>query len=341
MSFNWKWNLSELDSTKKNTYKVFSTFACGGGSTMGYKLAGYTMVGANDVDPKMAMIYKKNHEPKHYFLCDIRELLNQSLPEELYNLDIFDGSPPCTSFSMAGKREKGWGESRKYAEGAVVQTLDDLYFRFIDVAKELQPKIIVSENVTGLVKGNAKIYWKNIIKKFNEAGYDAQTFLLNGATMGVPQKRERVFIIGRRKDLCLPPLVLQFNEKPIMFGKVRSQIGVEPTDHAKKLLANAIRSDKCISDINERMVGKTSGFNAMIVKDEEVCPTIIATGDNFRFADKMQCSKEDYVNCGTFPQDYDFCGVNPKYVIGMSVPPLMIANIAEQIKVQWLDKLST
>lgn len=88
------WKLEDLPK-KKNGYKVYSCFACGGGSTMGYKLAGYDVIGANDIDPEMAKIYQKNHNPKHYHLMDIRSLVKEKdLPKEMFELDILDGSPP-------------------------------------------------------------------------------------------------------------------------------------------------------------------------------------------------------------------------------------------------------
>ncbi|WP_221934134.1 DNA cytosine methyltransferase, partial [Klebsiella pneumoniae] len=92
--------LKDADFTKDKG-KVFSCFACGGGSTMGYKLAGFDVVGCNEIDPRMNSIYVINHHPKHNYLCDIRKLVKMDLPEELYNLDILDGSPPCSSFSTA------------------------------------------------------------------------------------------------------------------------------------------------------------------------------------------------------------------------------------------------
>ena len=93
---NYKWQKSEYP--KKNGKTVFTTFACGGGSSMGYKMAGFDVIGANDIDPQMAKIYKHNHNPKHFFLCPIGDLLKMDLPDELYNLDILDGSPPCSTF---------------------------------------------------------------------------------------------------------------------------------------------------------------------------------------------------------------------------------------------------
>lgn len=75
---------------------------------MGYKLAGFDVLGCNEIDPKINAMYVKNHNPKYNFNCDIRDLINTKLSDELYDLDILDGSPPCSVFSMSGKREKGW-----------------------------------------------------------------------------------------------------------------------------------------------------------------------------------------------------------------------------------------
>lgn len=110
--FNYKWYLKDgypENGIEKHNKKVFSTFACGGGSSMGYKLAGYDVIGANDIDIQMAKVYKKNHHPKYYYLESIIDFRKRNdLPDELYNLDVLDGSPPCSTFSLAGSREKVW-----------------------------------------------------------------------------------------------------------------------------------------------------------------------------------------------------------------------------------------
>ena len=110
------WQLADLPKVSPNGKRVFSTFACGGGSTMGYKLAGYEVVGANDIDPEMAEVYQATHKPKHYYLKPIGQLVEQlreeGLPEHLQGLDILDGSPPCSSFSTSGNRERDWGKDR-------------------------------------------------------------------------------------------------------------------------------------------------------------------------------------------------------------------------------------
>mgnify|MGYP003636037759 FL=1 len=229
--FPYEWTLKDANFTKdKGT--VFSCFACGGGSTMGYKLAGFDVLGCNEIDPKMIEAYRTNHNPKLSYLEPIQTFkLRKDLPKELYNLDILDGSPPCSSFSMAGNREKDWGKEKKFREGQAEQVLDNLFFDFIDLAKELQPKIVVAENVSGLMMGSAKDYVKRIYTAFQEAGYQLriEPYLLDASTMGVPQRRRRVFFIALRNDLApnfmeqvdmfqtAPKLNLVFNEKEIPF----------------------------------------------------------------------------------------------------------------------------
>ena len=135
--FPYKWTLKDAKFTKDKG-NVFSCFACGGGSTMGYKLAGFDVIGCNEIDAKMMEAYKVNHNPKFSYLESITTFKNRKdLPKELYNLDILDGSPPCSSFSMAGNRDKDWGKEKKFREGQAEQVLDTLFFDFIDLAKEL------------------------------------------------------------------------------------------------------------------------------------------------------------------------------------------------------------
>jgi len=123
--FNYKWYLKN-GYPKSNGLKVFGTFICGGGSTMGYKLAGFEHLGGVEIDPPIADVYKTNHNPKYLFIEDIREFAKRKeFPEDLYNLDILDGSPPCSSFSMAGNREKDWGKTKVFREGQAEQRLDD------------------------------------------------------------------------------------------------------------------------------------------------------------------------------------------------------------------------
>lgn len=333
--FDWKWYLKDIKQDKD--VNVFSCFSCGGGSSMGYKRAGFKVLGNCEIDPRMNGVYVKNNHPKYNFLMDLRDFNKKTdLPEELYHLDILDGSPPCSTFSTAGSREKAWCKEKVFREGQKMQTLDDLFFVFLNTVEKLKPKIVIAENVTGLLKGNARGYVNEIIKRFHGLGYDVQLFQLNAALMNVPQARERVFFIANNQNY--PKLKLKFNEEPILFKECRATHGrvIDPA-FAKatySYLKHMKPSDKSIKDIKKRLYGKESNFNDQIIRDCDVAPTLTASGQSIRACDKTWLSDDDCRNITSFPQDYDFGKESAKYICGMSVPPNMMANIASEIWTQ-------
>lgn len=307
---------------------------------MGYKLAGFEHLGGVEIDPQVADVYKVNHNPKHLFVEDIRDFANRSsFTDELYNLDILDGSPPCSSFSMAGNREKDWGKEKVFREGQAKQRLDDLFFDYIKLAKKLQPKVVIAENVKGMLQGNAKAYVKRIKTEFENAGYKVQLFLLNAASMGVPQKRERVFFICQRNDLNYKSLKLSFDEKPIVYGKLRinGQKDMPFTEYDLEMCSKRIDGDRDYGYILKRTKGKESNWNSKFIYDNEVCQTITSTtGSKLISANESKhLSKDELKMCGSYPLDYNFKNIEPKYLIGMSVPPVMTAQVAHQIYLQW------
>jgi len=325
--FPYRWNLKDAVFTKDKG-KVFSCFACGGGSTMGYKLAGFDVLGCNEIDPKMIEAYKANHNPKYAYLEPIQTFkLRNDLPDELYNLDILDGSPPCSSFSMAGNREKDWGKDKVFREGQAMQVLDTLFFDFIDLAKELQPKVVVAENVKGLLLGDAKQYVIQIYREFDKAGYYVQHWLLDASKMGVPQKRERVFFIAMRKDLAKPFLHFadMFTEVPKL--ELNFKEPKIPIKHFAKGVAKKETQNYSESRFGDVMLDLNKPSNT------------IATDINRYWLDENTLIDKDTVSLiGSYPLDYNHLDFNnPQYLIGMSVPPVMTAQIANQIYKQWLS----
>ena len=352
-SFHYRWTLKDAIFTKDKG-KVFSCFACGGGSTMGYKLAGFDVLGCNEIDPKMMAAYKANHNPKYAYLEPIQTFkLRDDLPQELYELDILDGSPPCSSFSMAGNREKDWGKEKVFREGQAEQVLDTLFFDFIDLAKKLQPKVVIAENVKGLLMGGAKEYVRNIYREFDLAGYYVQHFLLDASKMGVPQRRERVFFIALRKDLAtpfleqvdffaiVPKLKLEFNEQEIKFGEIFHDYTDRPlSEHYQKFWDTRQQGDVDFSISSERM-GKNPNaqFQYKYLYMDKVANTITAGEYCVLFDRPRYRNFDELCECGSYPKDYDFNGNKPEYLIGMSVPPIMTAQIAKQVYEQWLSKI--
>ena len=263
------------------------------------------------------------------------------MPKELYNLDILDGSPPCSSFSMAGSREKKWGVKKKFREGQADQILDDLFFHYIDLAKKLRPKVIIAENVKGMLQGNAKGYVKQIIGLFSAAGYDVQLFLLNGATMGLPQKRERVFFVCKRKDLNFPKLKLGFRESQVPVGVLEvcsagaKKLSARESELYKWLEKN---NEKCGGKASTALYGKRKSFNTIKLKANEASPTLPASGGLMHWSEERKIGTKEAMQISSFPQDYKFKSDNLAiYQMGMSVPPLMTYKITQEIYKQWFN----
>lgn len=306
---------------------------------MGYKRAGFEVVGNVEIDPAMNDLYITNNKPRLNYCEDLRDFNRRDdLPEELMGIDILDGSPPCTSFSIAGVRERDWGKVKKFREGQKVQTLDDLFFVFLDTVEKLNPKIVVAENVAGIIAGSAKGYVNLVVKRFNELGYDLQVFKLNAAYMDVPQARERVFFIANR--MGYPKLKLDFKSPVLKFGEVKSEKGKKITSKRElELLKRAKPGEKNFSHVMKRVTGESNKFfSDMTVFDAQVCPTVTSGGSYYRADDLMKFSEDDFRRVQTFPADYNFKGRGARYVCGMSVPPNMMANIAMEIWKQWLSK---
>lgn len=353
--YSYRWNLKGT-LFAKNKGKVFSCFACGGGSTMGYKLAGFDVIGFNEIDQRMANIYIRNHKPTFAFVEGIQSFKNrQDLPAELYQLDILDGSPPCSSFSMAGNRGKDWGKEKKFAEGQTEQILDTLFYDFIDLVERLQPKVAIAENVMGILQGGARDYVRKIITAFDRAGYLLKEYELDSSQMGIAQKRERVFFIAVRKDLehflpqedgllfsDFPRLNLNFGRDQIPFDEIRTP-GLNDgawTDHDQNIWDHRLYGDRKYADVLMRIEDRHSNFNSCFVYPHKPIPTIASSeGSKLALFDEpRRMNSTELKLAQSFPLDYDFLTDNCnkiKYVLGMSVPPVMMAHLADRIYDQW------
>ena len=328
------WFLSDLKDVEKNGKKVFSCFHCGGGSSMGYKLSGYEVLGGVEIDPRVMEVYRMNHNPKHSYLMsvsDFKNIPNEKLPQELFELDVLDGSPPCSSFSMAGSREDKWGVKKKFREGQAEQVLDDLFFEFIDIAAKLQPKVVVAENVKGLIQGNAKYYVKLIHEAFKKAGYEVQLFLLNSAKMEVPQYRERTFFIANRIG---KKIKLNFDYKEISIKEATEDLPIDNNSNISgKILERWINTK--IGCNAKATSGNTFGF---FKKEHPNKPASTQTSSqrNYHWEFKRLLNTKEMIRVQSYPDDYNFGREQPSHIIGMSVPPKMMHHLSKEIYNQLL-----
>ena len=196
-------SMAEIAAVPWNGYNAISTFSGCGGSSLGYKMAGFRVLWANEFVPAAQEVYRLNHPGTILNTQDIRQIsaadVLATIGMQPGDLDLLDGSPPCASFSTAGKREAGWGQVKKYSD--TKQRTDDLFFEYARLVNGIQPKVFVAENVSGLVKGAAKGYFLEILIALKECGYNVKAKLLDAQWLGVPQMRQRIIFIGVRKDL--------------------------------------------------------------------------------------------------------------------------------------------
>jgi DNA (cytosine-5)-methyltransferase 1 len=184
-----------------------STFSGAGGTCLGFRLAGFRTLWANDIEPHARACYALNLSSP----IDGRDIRLLSAADILAatglaegELDVFEGSPPCTTFSTAGRREKSWHRTREHA-GHVQQNIEDLFFDWLRLLEGLRPRAFMAENVAGLIKGVAKGYFKDIVRRMKGLGYQTEVQVVDAQWLGVPQQRARVIFLGIREDLQLRP----------------------------------------------------------------------------------------------------------------------------------------
>ena len=209
----FRYTLDDLQkSADRKLFTYISFFAGGGGSSAGYKLAGGDCLFVNEFQQVAVDTYLKNWPETPHICDDIKNITGEQIMEmtglEKYELDIMDGSPPCPPFSMSGSKRAGWGKE-KVAYGMKQKNIEDLTWEMIRIAGELMPKVIICENVKGLTMEYAADYRNRMVKDFEALGYSTVWKVLKGHEHGVPQKRERVFIVSVR-DNVLDKIELPF-----------------------------------------------------------------------------------------------------------------------------------
>lgn len=245
--------MSEVAHTQgTNGYTMVSTFSGAGGSCLGFEMAGFKVAWANEFVEAARETYIMNHPGVIVDGRDIREVTAADILTatglKQGELDVLEGSPPCASFSTAGSREKGWGKVKSYSD--TVQRADDLFYEYARLVGELQPKVFVAENVSGLVKGKAIGYFKWIMQELRSKGYRVEAKLLDASWLGVPQARQRLIFIGVRDDLGLDPvfptpLTYRYTVREVLPNVNKMKFGGKPHNyqHSDKPSPTVMASD--------------------------------------------------------------------------------------------------
>ena len=164
--------------------KIISLFSGCGGLDLGFEKAGFDIPIANEFDKKIWKTFEINHPQTKLLKEDIRKLDTKAFPNDI---DGIIGGPPCQSWSEAGSL-KGIEDDR-----------GKLFYEYIRILKNVQPKFFLAENVSGMLANRHSEAVKNILKMFEECGYDVSLTLVNAKDYGVAQERKRVFTLDLEK----------------------------------------------------------------------------------------------------------------------------------------------
>lgn len=322
-----------------NKFKIVSLFAGAGGLDFGFQKAGFEVIYANEYDKSIWETYEKNHKAP-LDKRDIRKIQSNEIPD----CDGIIGGPPCQSWSEAGAL-KGIEDAR-----------GQLFYDFIRILKDKQPKFFVAENVSGMLSKRHEEAVKNIIATFEDAGYNMHIKLLNANDYEVPQDRLRVFYIGFRKDL---EINFNFPEPHEKKPTLKDAIWDLKDSVLPALEKNKTNGDECKISNHEYLTGTYSTIymsrNRVRSWDEPSftiqaggrhapihpqAPKMIEVDKNKRIFEPgkenlyRRLSVRECARIQTFPDDFKFYYndlVTAYKMIGNAVPVNLAYNVAKSI----------
>ncbi len=327
-------------------FKVVSTFSGCGGSSLGYTLAGYKVLLAVEFDAHAVESYKLNFPNTPIYHGDINDLSLEEVFERTGlvegELDLFDGSPPCQGFSTAGFSR--FSDNR-----------NQLYHQYVRLLRGLKPKTFVMENVSGLVKGNMKLIFKDILTDLKQSGYRVSVRLMNAKYYGVPQARERLIFIGVREDLGIEPSHPKPQTQPIPVSAIIGDLDNTQRPEIDHVWLDESPKGKGSPKNWYRAVNAKEGEKYRFASSrnywDRPSRTLNATGYHLG---RGTCHPKytrvhsvlEYKRLSSFPDDFKLAGdlkvrknLQAAYTrIGNSVPPLLMKAIATHIKDNILSK---
>lgn len=315
--------------------KAASLFCGCGGTDVGL-IGGFEFLGnfyaennmeivyANDIDDNACKIFEANFgiKPDNR---DIRQVKSEELPD----FDILTGGFPCQSFSIVAQNPKRLG---------VKDERGKLFFEMCRILKDKQPKCFVAENVKGLLTANKKSAFPLILEEFQKSGYDVQYKILNSAEYGVPQKRERVIIVGFRKDLNIkfefPEVIVKSEDMYKPLSSVIENHVDEKYYFSERAVAGMMKSKETMNKGRAQDITKpcnTVGAHLAKVSLNSTDP-VLMDGERYR-----RFTPREVARIQSFPEDFKLVGSEAAQyrALGNAIPPVMFWYVAKTVK----DKL--
>ena len=317
--------------------KVASLFCGCGGTDVGllgnfnflgkhYDSNSMEIVYANDIDDNACNIFKKNFKivPDNR---DIREVKSDEIPE----FDILTGGFPCQSFSIIAQNPKRLG---------VKDERGKLFFEMCRILRERQPKCFIAENVKGILTANKRSAFPLIIKEFEDSGYDVQYKVLNSADYGLPQKRERVIIVGFRKDLHVafgfPSEKIEEEQNYAALRDVIEKDVDEKYYFSDRAVAGMMKKRETMNKGRAQDINKpcnTVGAHLAKVSLNSTDPVLMQNDRYRRFTPR------EVARIQSFPDEFELVGSEAAQyrALGNAIPPVMFWHVARAVKEELQD----
>jgi len=353
--------VASIKRLKWNGLRVVSTFSGCGGSCLGFRMAGFRIVYANEFISSARASYLTNFPDTIVDPADIRTVTGASIRAQLApddrdaEIDVLEGSPPCASFSTAGVRSKHWGQTKVYSDGS--QRTDDLFNEYLRLLGELRPRTFIAENVSGLAAGVAKGWFLDILAAMKALGYRVDAKLLDAQWLGVPQARRRLIFCGVRADLnhapVFPaPLPYRYSLRDALPWVTQHRGVASPITTREGCTGNHFTLPEDVAPSikafsigrlwDETRVGQShiKRFNLVRCAPYQPCPTVTATGGNLGAAglahpyEKRKWAISELKRLCSFPPDFKLDGsyLQQWERLGRAVPPMMMARIASTLR---------
>lgn len=344
--------MRQVRAVPDNGWRVASLFSGSGGSSLGYRLAGFRVAYANEFVEAARETYLANSPKTYVDDRDVRTVTGEFIFHAAgTEIDLLDGSPPCASFSVAGLRHDAWGESKKYSD--TKQRTDDLFDEYVRIVGELRPKVFVAENVAGLVKGPSKGIFLEVLAALRRHGYRVEARVLNAAYLGVPQSRARLFFLGVRNDLGLDPVF----PKPLPYVYTIRDVLPAAADGAPQQIVRAGRGGRDNWGENWGTILApvgTLGASPSTGAGRSPASTVVTlgpppfvdpeTGADIAFKrvrNARRLTLPELRLVSSFPADFVLTGTYAQRWerVGRAVPPLMMRAIAETVRDEILGRI--
>lgn len=316
-----------------------STFSGCGGSCLGLEWAGFHVAWANEFIPIACESYSANHPFTQLDSRDIREVSAKQILESIHlevgELDLLEGSPPCSAFSIGGLKEAGWNVVKPYSTGGTTQRVDDLFWEYTRLLKDLQPKMFVAENVEGLTLGASQTYFEQILNALAACGYTVECRKINAARLGVPQERKRMIFMGLRNDLAQSSGLRPQFPAPLPYTYTVQDAWeglVDPGPHytldegsVTRRCWELARPGQAFDEVKQRVNGSKGMFSHEKIRLNAPSPTIPRAQDKYHPTEPRTLGVHEVARLCGFPDDFVTVGsfLERWERFGRAVPPPM------------------